>query len=100
MKFPTDCTTDQDRAEYCELAKRELIKQHNAAPDAAGRSLAVQRLRIVGHWGAVYRKRVRLSIGEVSTEQLAFKQAAIKSNRWTPDISFDPYVAKALTRGN
>lgn len=103
MKFPADCVTARDRAEYALLCKVKLIERHNAEADPAVRYRILKNIDLVSHWAARYRKACGLMAGrdESKFDVIdAFKAAAAKSKRWKPDLeSIDYYQDRAATKG-
>lgn len=76
MRFPAECVTAEDRAEFCEQLKRELIADHNATKDRATKEAILGKLKIVGYWGAVARDECGAAQRGGEENLAAIKEAA------------------------
>lgn len=101
MKFPAECKTAEDRAEFCEQLKRELIADHAKASASGKREIELQ-LRIVGYHGAKAREECGASIEGFDGTTLSAIKTAAKAERFKiepehKDIDYARDVA--ATRG-
>ena len=96
FRFPADCDTAAERAEFCLIAAEKLRLLHNAAKSDDARFLILEKQKRVLFWAQAFMKLAGIQGKDLTAQKQAayadFKAAAKVSTKYAPNLDeVDPY---------